>query len=181
MEQDTSLSSANVSATNKIFKIKKILYATDLSQDAPKVFQYVLSIARQFGAEVISLHVIERYSEDVKITLAKYFSKEKEKEMMDNNYQETMNEMLFRDKMASGYGETVEEWEDQTHLGVKSINKVVYGNIEEQILMWSDKINPDLIILGAHKKSFTHTYWNTVGKRVLKRSKVPVTIVPICD
>jgi K+-sensing histidine kinase KdpD len=63
-------------------------------------------------------------------------------------------------------------------LGLKTVNKVVFGNVEEQILKHSVNSNCDLIVMGAHEKSF-FTFTTTLPKRVMKRSKVPVTVVPI--
>jgi len=40
-------------------EIKKILYATDLSEGARRAFGYAASIANRFGAGVTTLHVIE--------------------------------------------------------------------------------------------------------------------------
>ena len=39
--------------------IKRILYATDLTESAPRVYQYVLYLAQQFNAEIVCLHVID--------------------------------------------------------------------------------------------------------------------------
>ena len=39
--------------------ITKILYATDLSKNAPFAFLYAVSIARSFDAKIIALHAIE--------------------------------------------------------------------------------------------------------------------------
>ncbi len=53
------ISQDTLTSTNHI---KRILYATDLTKSAPKVYQYVLYLARQFNAEVICIHVIDKYS-----------------------------------------------------------------------------------------------------------------------
>jgi nucleotide-binding universal stress UspA family protein len=58
------------------------------------------------------------------------------------------------------------------------VDKVVYGNVEEQILKHSVNSNCDLVVMGAHEKPF-FTFTTTLSKRVMKRSKVPVTVIPI--
>jgi nucleotide-binding universal stress UspA family protein len=40
-------------------KIKKILYATDLSKNSAYAFRYAVNSAKKHGAEIIILHVIE--------------------------------------------------------------------------------------------------------------------------
>ena len=63
-------------------------------------------------------------------------------------------------------------------LGLTIVDKVVYGNVEEQILKHSVNSNCDLIVMGAHEKPL-FTFTTTLSKRVMKRSKLPVTVVPI--
>ncbi|WP_051305688.1 universal stress protein [Desulfogranum mediterraneum] len=179
MKPDTSLSPA-AQDTMRCSAIKKILYATDLSAEAPKGFHYALSLARQFGAEVTSLHVLDKHSPEADLILAKYFSREQRKELSANNLQQALEEMLHRDSVAcSQSGTPASEGECQQTLGVTSINRVVYGKVEEEILACSAHLNPDLIILGAHETFRNRSSLSTVAKRVISRSKVPVTIVPI--
>ncbi len=42
--------------------IKRILYATDLSENARHAFGYAASLANRYGAKIIVLHVIEDFS-----------------------------------------------------------------------------------------------------------------------
>jgi hypothetical protein len=43
-------------------EIKKILYATDLSDNARHVFSYAAAIANRFNAQIVLLHAIEPFS-----------------------------------------------------------------------------------------------------------------------
>ena len=63
-------------------------------------------------------------------------------------------------------------------LGLTVENKVVFGNVEEQILKQSVNSDCDLIVMGAHEKPL-FTFTTTLSKRVMKRSQIPVTVVPI--
>ena len=63
-------------------------------------------------------------------------------------------------------------------LGLKIADKVVFGNVEAQILKHAVDSNCDLVVMGAHEKPF-FTFTTTLSKRVMKRSKIPVTVVPI--
>jgi nucleotide-binding universal stress UspA family protein len=51
-------------------EIKKILYATDLSENARYAFGYAASIANRFGARITILHVLEEISHSATIRLA---------------------------------------------------------------------------------------------------------------
>jgi nucleotide-binding universal stress UspA family protein len=44
-----------------VFRLKKILVPLDFSPCSQKAFSYAVSFARQFGAELILLHVLEPY------------------------------------------------------------------------------------------------------------------------
>lgn len=161
-------------------KVSKILYATDLSPEAPQAYQYVLFVAKQFGADITCLHVLDKPSGEIASTLAGYLPIDKPKELTDKNLHDAMGEMLRRDeqdyiKKLVGSGEET----SPSELGIRSVQKVVYGVVEDEILKQADKIGADLIILGAHRKPNSDKYFNSMSKRVLRKSKVPVTIVPV--
>ena len=52
--------------------IKRILYTTDLSQNAAHAFRYAISFSKKFDAEIVLLHVLEELSEDARIVLEAY-------------------------------------------------------------------------------------------------------------
>lgn len=159
--------------------IKKILYATDLSSESPKVFQYVLSLAKQHNAEVTSLHVIDRYSPDEKLTLATYLSKEQRLSLKQSEASEVINEMSRRcDQSFIEERFGTKDVLSPKELGLPLTNKVVYGNIADQILQQSEKLQSDLIVLGQHDKSLISKLLKNLPKKVSKKAKVPVTVVP---
>ena len=164
--------------TNKN-QIKRILYATDLTTSAPKVYQYVLYLAKQFNAEVICLHVIDKYSQDANMTLATYLPKEIRQELLLQESNKSREEMVHRNQQSFIHQQLgLEDGLCPDQLGLTIVDKVVYGNIEEQILRHSIKSDCDLVVMGAHEKPL-FTFTTTLSKRVMKRSKVPVTVVPI--
>lgn len=164
--------------TNKN-QIKRILYATDLTKSAPKVYQYVLYLAKQFNAEVICLHVIDKYSQDANMTLATYFPKEIRQELLLQESNKSREEMEHRNQQSFIHQQLgLEDGLCPDQLGLKIVDKVVYGNVEEQILKHSVNSDCDLVVMGAHEKPL-FTFTTTLSKRVMKRSKVPVTVVPI--
>ncbi|MBT8333033.1 MAG: universal stress protein [Deltaproteobacteria bacterium] len=160
--------------------IKRILYATDLTESAPRAYQYVLYLAKQFNAEIVCLHVIDRYSQNAAMTFAmSYLTKEDKHEILLRERNKSLEEMVRRNSqtfISQQFGTEDGLYPEQ--LGLKIENKVVFGNVEEQILKHSVDSNCDLVVLGAHEKS-CFTFTTTLSKRVTKRSKVPVTVVPI--
>ena len=160
--------------------IKRILYATDLTESAPRVYQYVLYLANQFNAEIVCLHVIDLYSENAAMNFAmSYLTKEDKQEILNRERNKSLEEMAHRNRQTFIRQQLgIEDGLYPEQLGLKTVDKVVYGNVEEQILKHSVNSNCDLVVMGAHEKPF-FTFTTTLSKRVMKRSKVPVTVVPI--
>ena len=169
-------------ATDSVYnnKINKILYTTDLTDSSPRVYQYALYLARQFNAEIVCLHVIERYTQSATMRYAMYYLTEEDKRKILTRERNKALEIIaernrqtfIRQQFGNEGGLYPEE------LGLNIVNKVVFGGIEEQILRHSVISECDLIVMGAHEKPF-YTFTTNLSKRVMKRSKVPVTVVPI--
>ncbi|BHH84595.1 universal stress protein [Desulforhopalus sp. 52FAK] len=159
--------------------IRRILYATDLTQSAPKVYQYVLYLAQQFDADIICLNVIDKYSDDAYLTIKTYLTKEMQQEIRQRETQKALDEMARRNRQSFIRQQLgLEDGLCPDQLGLSITDKVVYGNIEEQILKASVTEDCDLIVMGAHEKPYFN-FTTTLSKRVMKRSKVPVTVVPL--
>jgi nucleotide-binding universal stress UspA family protein len=155
--------------------IKKILYTTDLSQNSAHAFRYAVYFSKKFDAKIIFLHVIGEISEDARIVLEAYIDKEKRKEFAarkEDQAVERINKRLkiFCEKELADDPKSAEK--------ITSI-EICRGYPEEEILKKADEFNCDAIIMGAHEKGMTHTFLGSVAKRVLRRSRKPVFIIPL--
>jgi len=179
MSQNNTNQMPQDTLTNKNH-IKRILYATDLTKSAPKVYQYVLYLAKQFNAEIVCLHVIDEYSQNAAMTFAmSYLTKEVQQEILLRESNKSLEEMAHRNLQTFIHQQLgLEDGLCPDQLGLTITDKVVYGNVEEQILRHSVNSDCDLIVMGAHEKPL-FTFTTTLSKRVMKRSKVPVTVVPL--
>ncbi|WP_028583155.1 universal stress protein [Desulfogranum mediterraneum] len=155
-------------------QVKKILYTTDLSQAAPQFFQYALFIANQFNAHVTSLHVLEELSQEAQFAFATYFSEEDSKDLIAQRQKLALDEMKARVQRLCETPAPDGVCIEPERLSIK----VTRGYPEEQILKVAKEIGADMIIMGAHEKGFMHTFLGSVAKRVLRRSRIPVIIVP---
>jgi len=61
-------------------KIKKILYATDLSKNSAYAFRYAVNSSKHHDADIIILHVLEPLSSTSHALLSSYLDEEKFKE-----------------------------------------------------------------------------------------------------
>lgn len=179
MSKDTTNQMSQDQSNNKNH-IKRILYATDLTESAPRVYQCVLYLAKQLNAEIVCLHVIDTYSKYRFMNFAmSYLTTEDKKEIFVQERNKSLKEMAHRNRQAFIREQLgIEDGHYPEQLGLVIINKVVFGNVEEQILAHSVNSNCDLVVMGAHEKPF-FTFTTTLSKRVMKKSKVPVTVVPI--
>jgi nucleotide-binding universal stress UspA family protein len=86
-------------------EIKKILYATDLSQNARYAFGYAASIANRFGARITVLHVLEEISHSATLRLAALMGEDRWQELQERNIQEVLDTIRTRlDKFCQDMG-----------------------------------------------------------------------------
>ncbi len=165
-------------------KVKKILYATDLSESALFAFAYALDLANLYGAELSLLHVLPEVSESLDASVEGYISSDRWKEIKQRHFNEA-KETLTRKRKDHG---AIREVLDQFCKDAKStINKrrsdtddiiVVWGNPVEQILVQAEEKNCDLIVMGTHGHgTLTDVMLGSTARRVIRRSQKPVLVV----
>lgn len=152
-------------------KIKKILYATDLSKNSSYAFLYAIDMAKKHDAKIIILHAVEptpAYAE-VYGAMTDEFKKKQLEEMI-----ESMKKHLqgFCNKAEAQIGSPC----------VELVSKILVpvGHPPETILNAADEEGCDSIVLGTHGKGFlSHTFLGSVSKAVLHRTRKPVFIIPL--
>jgi nucleotide-binding universal stress UspA family protein len=155
--------------------IKRILYTTDLSQNSAHAFRYAVYFARKFDAEVIILHVVGEMSDDAKIVLEAYIDEDRRRGFAAEKEAQAIERIKKRLKIFCD-----KELADDPKSAEKFVSiEICKGYPEEEILKKADKFNCDAIIMGAHEKGMTHTFLGSVAKRVLRRIRKPVFIIPL--
>jgi len=152
-------------------KIKKILYATDLSKNSAYAFLFATDLARRHDAKIVMLHAIE----PVPAYAAAYTGITDE--LKRKQQEETIDEIRKR------LGEFCQKAEAQIGppcTGLVSKILVPRGHPPEEILNAADKEGCDLIVLGTHGKGFlAHTFLGSVSSAILNRTQKPVFIIPL--
>jgi nucleotide-binding universal stress UspA family protein len=155
--------------------INKILYATDLSKNSAHAFRYAVYFAKKFDAEIIILHIIEGASPNAVKALTFYLKEEYLKEILEDGITHRIERIKSRLRIFSD-----KELADDLEFAQKITSIEVHrGFPEEEILKKADDFNCDAIIMGSHEKGVTQTFLGTVAKRVLRRSRKPVFIIPL--
>ena len=150
-------------------KIKKILYATDLSKNSEYAFYYAVDMAKKHDAEIVILHAIEPISSRAFGTLT---------DKVYHDQQETSKEVI-RNRLQK-FCEKVEEKNSLAcvHLVAKIVVEVGYPS--EEILKAAEEEGCDLIVLGSHGKGFLqHAFLGSVSRSVLERTRKPVFTIPL--
>ena len=157
-------------------KIQKILYATDLSENSAYAFRYAINSAKKHDASIIILHVLEKIPPFAHALVESQLGQEKHKEILDEKITSTMDRIrkrlqIFCDRELKDDPECVDK--------VESI-EVCEGYPAEEILRKADELDCDVIVMGTHGKgTISHTFLGSVAKRVLRRVRKPVFIIPL--
>jgi len=159
-----------------ISNIKKILYATDLSPNSAYVFRYAVNSAINHDADIIILHVLEPIPGVNTGILDLYLDEALRKKILEEKVSDTMERIKKRVKLFC----EKELKDDPGGAGkVKSI-EVCEGFAPEVILRKADELDCDAIVLGTHGKGIiANTFLGSTSKRVLRRTRKPVFIIPL--
>ena len=157
-------------------KIQRILYATDLSPNSAYAFRYAINSAIKHDAKIIILHVFESPSPTVRAQMGFYLNEEQIKKIFDERVSSALERIkkrlrTFSDKELKDYPKAADR--------IDSI-EVCEGFPADTILEKADELECDAIVLGTHGKGIVaNTFLGSVTKRVLRRTRKPVFIIPL--
>ena len=155
-------------------EINKILYATDLSENARYAFGYAASIANRFGASITILHVLEELSHNATIRLAAMLGEDKWQELQDRNIHDVLD--TIRTRLEAFCQDVSKELEECPYLVDDVIIK--QGEPVEMILSQAKETGCDLIVMGTHGHGLlADAMMGNTATRVVRRSQLPVFIV----
>ena len=157
-------------------QIKRILYTTDLSDNSTFVFRYAINSAKKHSAAIIILHVLEPLSATTNAIVHPYLTEGQEKKISEEKIAYVKDRIkkrlkIFCEKELKNDPDSVDR--------VESI-ELCEGFPAEMILRKADELNCDAIVLGTHGKGFIrNTFLGSTSKRVLRRTRKPVFIIPL--
>jgi nucleotide-binding universal stress UspA family protein len=157
-------------------QIKKILYTTDLSDNSAYVFRHAVNSAQKHDAKIIILHVLEQMSPTTATMVRAYIPVEQEMKIKEEKIAYTMDRIQKRLKIFCE-----KELQDQPDLAdrIESV-EVCEGFPPDTILRMADERNCDVIIMGTHARgAIANTFLGSTAKRVLRRTRKPVFIIPL--
>lgn len=161
-------------AVQTIPEIRKILYATDLSDTARHAFAYAASLANRYGAGVTILHVLEDISAYGDSLVMNIIGEEKWRELRKANEQRAMETIRTRlQKFCEDVSAQLPECPFITDDVVVKI-----GHPVEEIVEMGEKGDFDLVVMGAHGHGIIdEAIMGSTSRRVLHRCKKPVLVI----
>ena len=156
--------------------INKILYATDLSDNSAYAFRYAINSALKHDAVIIILHVFELVSMTNHAVMDLYLDEDFRNRIYNERIADTIDRIrkrlkIFCDKELNG---------DPKYSNKVDSIEVCEGFPAEQILRKADELSCDAIVMGTHGKDFVrHAFLGCTAKRVLRRTRKPVFIIPL--
>ncbi len=144
-----------------MIKLKKVLVPTDFSDSARQALRYGLSFAKEYGAELVLLHVVENltvgYASDLfPVPMAEVFQE-------ISGYAKT--ELAKLGEEARGHGISVRE-------------EVRQGKPSAEIIRLATENEIDVIVLGTHGKGMLdQALFGSTTERVVRRAPCPVLSV----
>ena len=155
-------------------KFKKILYATDLSENARYAFSYAASLADQYDAGITVLHVLEVASASANLQLVSLMGEERWNEVLRQNTQDILD--VVKQKLDQ-FCEDMKAEDKACRFIVDDI-VVRQGHAVEQILAQAEAVGYDLIVMGTHGHGIlAGALMGSTARRVVRYSKIPVLVV----
>jgi nucleotide-binding universal stress UspA family protein len=153
-----------------LMNIQTILWPTDLSKNSLKAGKHVLSLAQKYNAQIILMYVA--------VDLCSYFP-------AYGNYPNIDHLNNFRDWELEKARKRLEEICDTELKGCPYLRlRLVQGDPTEQILELAHKEKADLIVLtnrGQGKGAPITDEMGNVASKVIKKSSIPVYVIPFVD
>ena len=154
-------------------EITKILYTTDLSENARHAFGYAASLANRYGAGIIFLHVIEdlSYSNSLVINVV---GREKWAELRKANEETVLN--TIKGRLEKFCEDVAAELPACPFITDDIVVKV--GNPVDQILNQVEASGCDFVVMGAHGHGLVAgAVMGSTSRRVLRRCNKPVLVI----
>ncbi len=155
-------------------EIKRILYATDLSESAKHAFNYAAAIANRFDAKITVLHVIESIPSNAEWQIVEYLGEDRWKELQKENKQEFLESVK---KSLSNFCEDMTSSLTSCPFLVDDL-LVKEGVPVDEILKAVDSKNCDMVVMGTHGYGMlADALIGSTARRIVRRCKKPVMVV----
>jgi nucleotide-binding universal stress UspA family protein len=178
--------SKNPFKEGKMFKeIKKILFATDLSKECQKAYDYAVSLASSCQGSITLLHVIESPPESIETQVKNLLGEERYEDIMREHEKDTRSILIGKRKESDVIKSALSKMflDQLENLNGRYLQPdeiiIKHGDIVKEILSTALNREMDLIIISTHKSILAaDAAVSKIAKSLMKQTKIPVLIVP---
>lgn len=144
---------------------KTILYATDFSESSEHAFDYALSMAKQYDAKLVLIHVINE-PVDLRGFYVPHISFDKLEEEIEEGAQKMMDQFCRTNMLDFNNYES----------------SVTPGIPFDEIIKKAEEVDADLIIMGTHGRTgLDHVLFGSTAEKVVRKATIPVMTIRIQD
>jgi nucleotide-binding universal stress UspA family protein len=163
-------------------QIKKILYATDLSETAVHAFSYAVSLASMYGASITILHVLAEFPGEEFIL--NMIDTDTWKEIKMRHYSEARDKLIGKKRDHIAIKRVLQAFSEEANAGAEDQTFVtdeilVKSGVPAEIIVQTAKEqNCDLIVMGTHGHGvIADVLIGSTAKWVVRQSPIPVLII----
>ena len=155
-------------------EIKRVLYATDLSENARYAFGYAADLAQKYNAQITIISVLESFSPASETRVKGMMGIEKWEELK-SKYSKTSVEKIK--ERVSNFCKEMDGKIDSCSLMVDDI-RVPKGVPHAEIFKTAKDIKADIIVLGTHGHNILQdSLIGSTARRMVKDSQIPVLVI----
>jgi nucleotide-binding universal stress UspA family protein len=155
-------------------EIKKILYPTDLSENARYAFGFAVSLANRYDAKITVLHVVEEISSFARSMVEEIVGEKRWTETIKEKETEILSSLKTR--LEEFCTDVLRDEPGCPFMIDTTI--IVSGHPVDQIVRYTAELDVDLVIMGSRGKGgLADVTMGSTSRRVLRRCKKPVLIV----
>ena len=162
-------------------EVNKILYATDLSENARYAYAYAVSLAELYGAQITLMHVLPELSELMDKHILGYIDADRWEKIKAQHFDEAREALIGKRQDHLAVKDVLQQFSENAmeSEGVGSDQIIVErGNPVEKIIEHADNEQFDLIVMGTHGHgTLEDAMIGSTARRVVRRSKIPVLVV----
>ena len=161
--------------------VKKILYATDLSDNARYAYAYARSLAELFRAAITIIHVLPEIPDLLDKQVIGYIDADRWEEIKAQHLEEARDALIGKRKDHLAIKDVLQQFSENAAEGPGlDPDEIVVerGNPVEKIIEHSEKEKFDLIVMGTHGHgTLEDAMIGSTARRVVRRSEIPVLVV----
>ena len=164
-------------------EIKKILYATDLSENSIHAFAYTASLANLYGASITILHVLFEESH-MDSRIAPIIGEDKWEAIKKGHYAEAREKLIGKRRENVAMREVIHVFSEKVKAEAENpdfdTDEIIIesGDPADTIIETAENRNCDLIVMGSHGHGIVEKLLiGSTARKVVRESKKPVLVV----